>query len=428
MSRSRLFESLGSRICLSISFLPAVQNDLGAQSLVAAGDVNGDLLPDLIAKSVDGKVRIFYGHGDGRFDTQAARTLSAGPNVTGIALGDFNRDGKLDLACSNGGANTSIAGNIAIFRNVGNGGFSDPSFVFGGADSRAVAAGDFNRDGKLDLLIANAGQWTPPPGASAPTYGAGYLAGRGDGTFFSVQKIPLSGPQHLVAVPAALNATSAAGRNIDVAFGGDLDSAASPVPTAIIYTVKFASTTAPPINSFIPFHGAISGLAVGDLNRDGLLDVVAEQTFATNAGFGDASVYSFVAKPDGTFGEKANVQTVLIHAAGLSLADLDRDGRLDVAVTGEDGRPTASPGAPGMLVALPGSSDGTFGAARMFRSMPIPVSQFLSDLNRDGRIDVVTGNSFGAASLLNSSTHVMPTADRDALFADASVAEAEPSI
>ena len=97
------------------------------------------------------------------------------------------------------------------------------------------------------------------------------------------------------------------------------------------------------------------------------------------------------------------------------MADLDRDGRLDVAVTGEDGRPLASPGAPGILVALPGIGDGTFGAASMFRPMQIPVSQCLADVNRDGRVDVVMGNEFGAATRINSSHPFGSNAERFSL-------------
>ena len=80
-----------------------------------------------------------------------ASQFSAGAGATSVATGDFNRDGKPDLATANNGAN-----NISVLLGNGAGGFAAPKSdgVLLNAPT-SVAVGDFNRDGKHDLAVAN---------------------------------------------------------------------------------------------------------------------------------------------------------------------------------------------------------------------------------------------------------------------------------
>jgi hypothetical protein len=136
---------------------------------VVVGDINQDGIPDLaVASDGSNTVSVLVGNGDGSF--QPAIYVANGGTIAGsVALGDFNGDGYPDLATSSGPDN-------AVYVQL-NQGTSTPAF--GAAQKYAMRAnpyyltvGDFNRDGKLDIISANADNAT-----------VGVLLNQGTGTF-----------------------------------------------------------------------------------------------------------------------------------------------------------------------------------------------------------------------------------------------------
>jgi len=116
---------------------------------VAVGDFNGDGKLDLAVVDEGGcKVWILLGDGTGNFTL--ASTPSVGLEPTSVAVGDFNGDGKLDLAVANAGDNT-----VSVLLGDGTGNFTLASSPAVGSGPYSVAVGDFNGDGKLDLAVAN---------------------------------------------------------------------------------------------------------------------------------------------------------------------------------------------------------------------------------------------------------------------------------
>src|SRR3989454_11466386 len=85
----------------------------------------------------------------------APRDFGVGFNPASVAVGDFNGDGKRDLAVANYNSST-----VSVLLGNGNGTFQPAVTLAVGANPLAVAVGDFNRDGKLDLVVANAGAGT----------------------------------------------------------------------------------------------------------------------------------------------------------------------------------------------------------------------------------------------------------------------------
>src|ERR1051325_4148751 len=112
---------------------------------LASGDFNGDGRADLAATRGD-DVLIMLGDGAGNFG--APRSFSAGTAARDIAVGDFNRDGRADLAVSN-----VASKNISILLGDGAGNFSAPANIAAADTPTSLVAADFNGDGKLDLAV-----------------------------------------------------------------------------------------------------------------------------------------------------------------------------------------------------------------------------------------------------------------------------------
>jgi DNA-binding CsgD family transcriptional regulator len=133
---------------------------------VAVGDFNGDGKPDLaVANRTAMEISILLGNGDGTFQPPVSYPTKGAPNS--IAVGDFNGDGHLDLAVVH--ANFT---EISIMLGNGNGTFQDPTNHGTGLPHLAIAAGDFNGDGKPDLAVVD-----------TITNKVYVLLGHGNGTF-----------------------------------------------------------------------------------------------------------------------------------------------------------------------------------------------------------------------------------------------------
>ena len=134
---------------------------IGAEAVSAAtGDFNGDGHVDLAVAGYDaGNVSILLGDGKGGFAKAAGSPVFVGTNPTDVTTGDFDGDGNLDLVVAVNGDSS-----IAILRGSGTGAFSSAagSPMKVGPYPGSVATGDFNEDGRLDVALTNniPGTWT----------------------------------------------------------------------------------------------------------------------------------------------------------------------------------------------------------------------------------------------------------------------------
>jgi hypothetical protein len=121
---------------------------------VAVGDFNGDGRPDLaVANAQSNTVSVLLGHGDGTFASQL--TFATGVQPVSVAVGDVNGDGKPDLATANATSNT-----VSVLLGMGGGTFAPPQSFAVGITPTSVAVGDVNGDGKPDLVTTNRGSNT----------------------------------------------------------------------------------------------------------------------------------------------------------------------------------------------------------------------------------------------------------------------------
>lgn len=136
----------------------------GASDAVV-GDFNGDGKADLAVNGVESVVGIVLGNGSGTFQSVVTYATPSRPNS--VAVGDFNGDGKSDLAAA-----CPSSGHLAFLEGKGDGTFQEAQIFSAGWDPSFVAAGDLNGDGKLDAVVTN-----------ESLEGWASFLGNGDGTF-----------------------------------------------------------------------------------------------------------------------------------------------------------------------------------------------------------------------------------------------------
>ena len=330
-----------------LSFLPAVNYGAGLAPIsVAVGDFNGDGKPDLAVANIQSdNVSVLIGSGGGTFETAVNYGTGSGPQA--VVAGDFNGDGKLDLAVANVSSN-----NVSVLIGKGDGTFHSAVNYAVANDPGSIVVGDFNHDGKLDLVVAN-----------YQTNNVSVLLGNGDGTFqtavnynagsgpysLAVGDFNLDGKLDLVVADDNTN-------NVSVLLGnGD-----GTFQTARSYSAGSAPTS----------------VAVTDFNGDGKPDLVVVDD-------GDNTVAVLFGYGDGTFQAAQN------FAAGLSpfwlaVADFNGDGYPDLAVTNN---------VSSNLGVLLGIGNGTFQAPMNYGVGSNPDAVAVGDLNGDGKPDLIVANT-----------------------------------
>ncbi len=157
---------------------PLIDTLTSAPSAIAIGDFNGDGTADLaiIGNSRHPGINIFPGNGDGTFQTPT--TTGAGYSFGSMVVGDYNGDGKADLAATTSLSSDATSFAVAVLLGNGDGTFQTPLIQAVEYEPHSLAVGDFNSDGKPDLA-GYVGPMEIIDGHTADVV----LLGNGDGTF-----------------------------------------------------------------------------------------------------------------------------------------------------------------------------------------------------------------------------------------------------
>jgi len=361
---------VGQSVVASGTFGKATNVTVGsAPNSVAIGDFNGDGKLDLaVVNTVDNTVSVLLNNGSGGF--LAPTTLTVGSNLNGggfaIVAADFNGDGKLDLAVADQGN-----GDVAIFTGNGSGGFTGPVTITVGNSPESLAVGDFNGDGKPDLAVANTADDT-----------VWILLNNGSGSMVHTNTLSLATGAGPFAVAAGdfngdgrLDVVAADGGTNDVTVF--LSNGTGGFGTGTTYTVGTGSFNTP------------DSIAVGDFNGDGVSDLLVGNS-------GDGSVSLLLGNGSGGFAAPARTSVgsgVNSNPYYVIAGDFNGDGKLDAAVANN---------ADGTVSVLIGNGSGGFAAPVNYGSgstaNPNPSSVFAGDINGDGRLDLVVTN-FGETDI-----------------------------
>jgi hypothetical protein len=331
---------------------------------IAVADLNGDGKADLAVLNLvcppntptcpAGSVSILLGNGDGTFQPHVDYATGAAP--VAIVVGDFNGDGKLDLATTNhiNPIDSGSPGTVSILRGNGDGTFQTHTDFSAGTGVGKIAAADFNNDGKLDLIITN----TP----SASNDAVLFMLGNGDGTFQPSKTLSIAG------TPVAF-ATG------DFNHDGNADLAVTSQPNTVSVLLgngngTFQARVDYPV---APFPGAI---IAADLNQDQNLDLIVGVVGVLQEG----GLSVLLGRGDGTFQDHADY--IEGSPSVVAVADFDGDGKKDIALAG---------GAGSAQIVL-GKGDGTLPQQVQYSLAGSPSAVAIADFNNDGKPDLVLPN------------------------------------
>jgi hypothetical protein len=340
----------------------AMPAGLGVAAILAT-DLNGDHNMDAIVVNdhdglpVNGDIMVLVGNGDGTFATGA--TFTTGVGSESAVLGDFNRDGKTDVAVANAGS-----GDVNILFGDGTGSFTYgpvPKVGAGTPEPVAIAAADLTGDRLLDLIVLNRN-----------TDSIAVLNGQVGGTFAAVRAFP-SGSAGSAPVSVALADTNA-DEKMDVVVANSRSNDAS------VLLGDGRGNFAPP-RAFVS-DVEPQAVAVIDTNSDTIPDVLtvnrgsATQSLAVLLGIGDGSL--------------AGVEDVITQPGptGVASGDVDNDGLPDLIVSELPPQQSEN----GVVLVIRADHVVGFAPPAVLRTTGDAVAVTVGDFNLDARLDVAALN------------------------------------
>jgi uncharacterized protein (TIGR03437 family) len=293
---------------------------------------------------------------DGRLSGEAAFLVGVGARA--IVAGDFNGDRRLDLVTNDGGARLSI-----LLGRAG-GGFSDPQTVTLESAAASLASADLNGDGRADLAVSLGTRIAILYGQTNGSFAAGpSLLTTSRAEKVLIVDVDGDGRLDVVSIHSASN-------SVDIHYSS---------PGGTFAAAARLSTPGTPVAA-----------AIGDLNGDGRIDAAAIYTSATTA-----TLQVYLRNADGSLRLPPPVP-LGVSATSLVMGDFTGDGKMDLAYAGllEN-----SPNFLYRVAVLPGNGDGTYGNRILTNSGDFPVDLVTADFDKDGKADLLAAHCCGTSDL-----------------------------
>ena len=351
---------------------------------VALGDVDGDGRLDVLIGNYQTANELLLQQSDGSF--MAAAGFPAGSaNTRSVALGDVDGDGRLDVLVGNAGDWTGVdsykgATNELLLQQSGGSFVAATGFPGGTAATMSVAMGDVDGDGRLDVLVGNHG------GANE------LLLQQSDGSFAALASA-LGGNAANTDV-VVLGDVDGDGR-LDVLVGNGAYVSASANELLLQQNDdSFVAVAGFPVGMVDIGYMPVSVVALGDVDGDGRLDVLVGNSVGNHCSGGEGVANELLLQQsDSSFVAAAGFPGGSACTQAVALGDVNGDGMLDVVI-GNHGNSgpnelllQQSDGSFVAAAGFPGGSANTRAIA-------------LGDVNGDGRLDVLVGNHGSANELL----------------------------
>jgi predicted outer membrane repeat protein len=356
--------------CPTVSLSPAIKPAITFSSGIASGDFNRDGAPDLVvtsATALTSQATVMYNKGNGEFTNAPPYSVSfgVGERPDKVVVGDFNRDGWDDIATLN-----FVGNSVDIRFNDGAGGFpvSLASGFPTGNSPRDITVGDFNHDGAPDVAVANSGNNTVSvrinDGSGQFPDSLSFVITDPDGK--QPQSVQSGDFNHDGWLDLVIAST-------DDDLNGSLrvwlnDGAGHFPPT---------SQSSLDLGTGFVFEPYVT---VADLNLDGWLDVAIEGAFPPFA------VKFFLNDGAGGFPTRRVSPGYQGQVSFIRVSDLNGDGKPDF-ILGHNVK--------GQVSVMTGDGTGNFAPPVYFDVGPFPSTAVVADLNMDGSLDLATSSNQG---------------------------------
>jgi Bacterial Ig-like domain (group 3)/FG-GAP-like repeat/FG-GAP repeat len=315
---------------------------------VAIADMNGDGKSDIVvANSNQDSLVVLLGTGLGAFLPRITTYIGFAAYPIGLAIADFNNDGKLDVTTTDPSFNA-----VLVLLGNGAGGFFLRNDYAAGQGPSGVVVADVNGDTKPDLIVSDYGDNT-----------ISILLGDNSGNFYTRTTCPTgAGPYSLTV--GDLNGDG----NLDVVTSNYTQNSISVLTGngagGFTYALDYSIAS------------TVFAAAIGDLNGDGKADIAL-------ANFGGSAITVLLGNGSGGFGSRADFATGY-NPADVTIADVNGDGRADIVTAVRNA---------GQVSVLFGNGSGQLGARSDMTAGAHPEAVAIGDLNGDGKPDLAIANT-----------------------------------